>query len=149
MCVCVCVCVCVCLSVCVHPLTCDRVYVFVQICVCMHIRARAYAYVCRRARARVSVPSAALTGGRPRVRSAACHRSGSPAFAAVVTGTSRTTNAPWAARRGHTSVVDAAGAIYVIGGIGYNSSTNIMIGGYSRTYYRDVWKSTDGADRTR
>ena len=34
-------------------------------------------------------------------------------------------------------MVDAAGAIYVIGGVG-------------ATYYRDVWVSTDGgADRTR
>jgi hypothetical protein len=47
---------------------------------------------------------------------------------AGVTWTSRTTNAQWAARVGHTSVVDAAGAIYVIGGGGYN----------------DVWASTDG-----
>jgi hypothetical protein len=57
---------------------------------------------------------------------------------AGVTWTSRTTSAPWAARYSHTSVVDAAGAIYVIGG--YNTGT----------YYRDVWVSTDGgADRTR
>ncbi len=47
-------------------------------------------------------------------------------------------SAPWAAREGHTTVIAAAGAIYVIGGIG---------GG---TYYEDVWVSTDGgADRTR
>jgi hypothetical protein len=43
--------------------------------------------------------------------------------------------APWAARVGHTSVVDAAGAIYVIGG--YNRTT----------YYHDVWVSTDGGAR--
>ncbi len=40
-------------------------------------------------------------------------------------------NAPWAARYGHTSVIDAAGAIYVIGG--YNSTT----------LYNDVWACTD------
>ena len=40
--------------------------------------------------------------------------------------------APWAARRYHTSVVDAAGAIYVIGGL-----------------YNDVWASTDGGARGR
>ncbi len=58
---------------------------------------------------------------------------------AGVTWTSRTTSAPWGARFGHTSVVDAAGAIYVIGGYGVGS-----------TYYQDVWVSTDGgADRTR
>ncbi len=42
-------------------------------------------------------------------------------------------NAPWAGRSGHTSVIDAAGAIFVIGGYG----------GYP-TYFNDVWKSTDG-----
>jgi hypothetical protein len=48
-----------------------------------------------------------------------------------------TGSAPWGARYGHTSVIDAAGAIYVIGG-------------YGGTYYNDVWVSTDGgADRTR
>ncbi len=45
----------------------------------------------------------------------------------------RTASAPWAARFGHTSVIDAAGAIYVIGGQGYYN-----------TVYNDVWKSTDG-----
>ncbi len=55
-----------------------------------------------------------------------------------MTWTSRTLNASWAARYGHTSVIDATGAIYVIGG--RNGTT---------TYYKDVWVSTDGADRTR
>ena len=63
---------------------------------------------------------------------------GSCALAAGATWTSRTPRAQWAARYGHTSVIDAAGAIYVIGG---NSGT---------TFYKDVWVSTDkGADRTR
>ena len=44
-------------------------------------------------------------------------------------------NAPWAARYGHTSVIDAAGAIYVIGG--FDGSTR----------FRDVWASTDGGAR--
>jgi hypothetical protein len=49
--------------------------------------------------------------------------------------------APWAGRAGHTTVVDAAGAIYVLGGNSYNGTD---------TYYNDVWASTDGgADRTR
>jgi hypothetical protein len=52
-----------------------------------------------------------------------------------VTWTSRTTSAPWAGRGYHTSVIDAAGAIYVIGG--YNSGT----------WYKDVWVSTDGGAR--
>ena len=43
--------------------------------------------------------------------------------------------APWAARFGHTTVVDAAGAIYVIGGYG------------NGTFYSDVWVSTDGGAR--
>ncbi len=60
-----------------------------------------------------------------------------PICAAGVTWTSRTTSATWAARLGHTTVLDAAGAIYVIGGV-------------SGTSYQDVWVSTDGgADRTR
>ncbi len=54
--------------------------------------------------------------------------------AAGVTWTCRTASAPWAGRRGHTSVVDAAGAIYVIGGVGYD-------------VYQDVWASTDGGAR--
>ncbi len=58
--------------------------------------------------------------------------------AAGVTWTSRTTSAPWAARTGHTSVVDAAGAIYVIGG-GYYADGWI--------FYQDVWVSTDGGAR--
>jgi hypothetical protein len=66
-----------------------------------------------------------------------CHPSVRARSAAGITWTSRTTSAPWAARNGHTSVVDAAGAIYVIGG-------------YSGTSYRDVWASTDGgADWTK
>ncbi len=48
--------------------------------------------------------------------------------------TSRTAKAGWAARNGHTSVVDAAGAIYVIGGGGVGTTT----------FYADVWVSTDG-----
>ncbi len=60
-----------------------------------------------------------------------CHRPGSRASAAGVTWTCRTASAPWAARYGHTSVVDAAGAIYVIDG----------------NFLQDVWASTDGGAR--
>jgi hypothetical protein len=64
---------------------------------------------------------------------------GSRALAAGVTWTCRTSSAPWGARYWHTSVIDAAGAIYVIGGYGTG------IG-----YVQDVWVSTDGgADRAR
>ncbi len=55
--------------------------------------------------------------------------------AAGVTWMSRTANAAWAAREGHTSVIDAAGAIYVIGGYG------------GTIYLSDVWASTDGGAR--
>ncbi len=57
-------------------------------------------------------------------------------MAAGVTWTSRTTSAPWAGRFGQTTVIDAAGAIYVIGGYGDNF-----------THYDDVWVSTDGGAR--
>jgi hypothetical protein len=61
----------------------------------------------------------------------------SPICAAGVTWTLRTTSAPWAARVGHTTVIDAAGAIYVLGG-------------WNGTYFKDVWASTNGGeDRTR
>ncbi len=46
-------------------------------------------------------------------------------------------NAPWAARQGHTSVIDAAGAIYVLGGEGDGATR----------YPNDVWASTDGGAR--
>ncbi len=51
-------------------------------------------------------------------------------LAAGITWTSRTLKAGWGVREGHTSVIDAAGAIYVIGG-------------YDGTYFQDVWASTD------
>ena len=57
-----------------------------------------------------------------------------PALAAGVRWTLVIDGAPWAARYWHTSVVDAAGAIYVLGG--YDR--------FGRTTYRDVWASTDG-----
>ncbi len=61
-------------------------------------------------------------------------------FVAGVTWTNRTTSAQWAARTAHTSVVDAAGAIYVIGGFtGEGSGGSIL--------YQDVWASTDGGAR--
>jgi hypothetical protein len=49
------------------------------------------------------------------------------------------TDAPWAARHGHTSVIDAAGAIYVIGGRSNEDGRS--------THYKDVWVSTDGGVR--
>ncbi len=60
-------------------------------------------------------------------------------MAAGVTWTSRTLKAGWAARCGHTTVIDAAGAIYVIGGISGNYPNYI--------FFHDVWASTDGGAR--
>ncbi len=71
-----------------------------------------------------------MTGGRTRVRFALVIGR-PPICAAGATWTSRTTSASWAGRFGHTSVIDAAGAIYVIGG--WNG----------RVSYNDVWVSTD------
>ncbi len=62
----------------------------------------------------------------------------SRALAAGAMWRCRTTTAPWAGREGHTTVIDAAGAIYVIGG----SSSGI-----NSTYFNDVWVSTDGGAR--
>jgi hypothetical protein len=56
-------------------------------------------------------------------------------LAAGVNWTTRTAKAEWAERPAHTSVVDAAGAIYVIGGAGY------------RDCFQDVWVSADGGAR--
>jgi hypothetical protein len=81
-----------------------------------------------------SARTAALCG-RARVVALGCHRPGSRASAAGVTWTCRTASAGWAERWFHTSVVDAAGAIYVIGG--WNGGT----------FYADVWASTDGGAR--
>ena len=53
-------------------------------------------------------------------------------MAAGVSWTTRTTSAPWAARALHTSVIDAAGAIYVIGGKGRTGAL------------KDVYVSADG-----
>jgi hypothetical protein len=59
--------------------------------------------------------------------------------AAGVSWTSRTDSAPWDARKYHASVIDAAGAIYVIGGKQVDAEAR----------FQDVWKSADGgADRS-
>ena len=58
-------------------------------------------------------------------------------MAAGATFNNRTTSAPWAARYGHTSVIDAAGAIYVLGGTAGTTGPD----------YQDVWASTDGGSR--
>jgi hypothetical protein len=115
-----------------YSAVCVRACVCLRTCVCVCKRAgtgtlvvlrRPAGFIARPRRTRVRF---ALVIGR------------SPICAAGVTWTSRTTRAPWAARAGHTSVIDATGAIYVIGGF---SDTGT---------YKDVYVSTDGgADRTR
>ncbi len=67
------------------------------------------------------------------------HRRGRRAWAAGVTWASRTLKAEWAGRFAHTSVIDAAGAIYVIGGQGKDR--------LSGTEYQDVWASSDKGAR--
>ena len=57
----------------------------------------------------------------------------SPVVAAGATWRVVIANAPWAVRRSHTTVIDAAGAIYVLGG-----SDGVT------TNYNDVPVSTDG-----
>jgi hypothetical protein len=107
---CVCVCACVCGA---------------TACVCLGAEWALWGpavFIARPAAARARLRFGAI-GFRCRARSAA-----------GVTWTSRTTSAGWAGRLRHTSVVDAAGAIYVIGGT-------------SNTVYKDVWVSTDGGAR--
>ncbi len=65
------------------------------------------------------------------------HRPDWRALAAGVTWTSRTLKAEWAARAWHTTVVDAAGAIYIIGG---DQGGTIL--------FQDVCVSTDGGALT-
>jgi hypothetical protein len=69
-------------------------------------------------------------GGRPH-GFCVCHQS----FARMAAGATWAlviANAPWAGRYSHSTVIDAAGAIYVLGGYSSPSPS------------RDVWASTDG-----
>jgi hypothetical protein len=120
-CVCLCVSVCVCVCLCVKRLfACAS-----RLCGPSH-GDRRYLQLGARTAAMCAL-RAALAIGR-----FACVHAGA-------TWTSRTTSAPWAARYAHTTVIDAAGAIYVIGGYGSGS-----------TRYQDVWASIDGgADLSR
>jgi hypothetical protein len=63
--------------------------------------------------------------------------------AAGVTWSLVTSDALWAARHMHTTVIDAAGAMYLIGGLSYEKKNN--------SFYNinDVWVSANkGANRT-
>jgi hypothetical protein len=85
----------------------------------------------------------AILIARPAAAARARSRSGATGFrcrarsAAGRTFSNRTLQAEWAARYLHTSVVDAAGAIYVIGGV---DEVGVI-------FYNDVWVSTDGGAR--
>ena len=83
----------------------------------------------------IARPAPRVAAARARLRSVrpAGYRARS---AAGVTWTCRTAKAEWAGRSDHTSVVDAAGAIYVIGGAGGHDNS-----------LEDVWASTDGGAR--
>ncbi len=116
-----CLCVCLCVCVCVFGTT-------VRVCV--------GAVVARRGRAVLIARPAARAAARAWLRFGAIGRVDAR-LAAGVTWISRTTSAEWAARYGHTSVIDAAGAIYVIGGWS----------GAGGNRYNDVWASTDGGVR--
>jgi hypothetical protein len=95
--------------------------------------------------ARTLVARAATCGIYSSARAVRCGRARVVAFGAIgrvsralaagVNWTCRTASAGWAGRWGHTSVVDAAGAIYVIGG---------YAGGI---VFHDVWASADGGAR--
>ena len=102
-----CVCVCVCVPACHATVQAPR--------------------VARRGPA-VFTARPATDGGR----ACACSFVPPAVLAAGVSWTSRTLKAGWAARWGHSTVIDAAGAIYVIGG---RNGT---------TYFNDVLVSTDG-----
>ncbi len=132
-CVCVCACVCVCGCVCVFNLC-------VFVCVHVRVRQRCVRTLVAGATGTGGIYSSAATVGRRRVRFA-LFTGRSRALGAGITWTSRTTSAPWAGRGFHTSVVDVAGAIYVIGGQKFQSGA---------AFYQDVWASTNGgAGRTR
>ncbi len=134
-----CLCECACACVCASPPHFRACVFYVCVCgerVCAPRRC-ARSLPARRQRA-VSIARPAPRALRPRARGCVrCHPPGSRASAAGVTWTSRTASAPWADRAFHTSVADAAGAIYVIGGRGTDSTT----------FYADVWASTDGGAR--
>ncbi len=105
------------------------VCVFVCVCVCVP---RGYAgTLVVLGGPTVLIDRAQRAGGRVCV--CVCAIGGHNASAVGVTWTSRTPKASWTARYGHTSVIDAAGAIYVLGG-------------YDGKYLADVWVSTDGGE---
>lgn len=94
--------------------------------------------------------------GKCGIYSSACDAPSDTCAFAVVTGrfadvaagkswSNLVSSAPWANREYHTTVIDAAGAIYVIGGTSFNYANATD----TETNYNDVWKSSDGGDPTR
>jgi hypothetical protein len=141
MCIRMCPCVWVCARMCAVVSACAWVCAFISdciftrvcsTCVCVCVCSERV-WQCRGAAATCGIYSSALRRAlRPRARGCVLgHRPGSRASAAGVTWTSLSTYAEWDNRYGHTSVIDAAGAIYVIGGEGIG-------------FFQDVWASTDG-----
>jgi hypothetical protein len=132
-----CVRACACVRTCVSV----RVFAYVCACVCVCVGGGGVVCVCSE---RVCAPRRCARTLVPRRRLAvfiarpATRLSGSHALAAGAMWRCRTASAPWAGRSGHTSVIDAAGAIYVIGGYSYNGTN---------TYFNDVWVSTDAGAR--
>jgi hypothetical protein len=126
------------MCVCVRAFPSDGIYACARVrrvCVCVCARARTL--MARRRRAVFIARPHGGACGRARAFCVWCHWPSSRALAAGVTWTSRTTSAPWAGREQHTSVIDAAGAIYVIGGFNNGGDTK----------FNDVWASTDGGAR--
>jgi hypothetical protein len=128
-----------------HARVCVSVFAYVCLCVCaivcVCVCARARARVPRRcARTLVERRGLAVFIARIYIYIWPAPTRAFVGFARVLVAgamwRSRTKTAPWAARFGHTSVVDAAGAIYVIGG---RAS--------SGTDFNDVWVSADGGTR--
>jgi hypothetical protein len=148
----VCVCKSVCVRACARARLCVRVRVRAWVCCSIgkHLRARVVracacvcvcgTTVCVRLGAEWALRDHAVLIARPAaarawLRSGATGR-GVARLVAGRTFSNRTLKAEWAARYGHTSVIDAvSGAIYVIGGSG------------GSTFLQDVWASTDGGAR--
>jgi hypothetical protein len=120
-----CVCVCVCVGLCGFMCLCDCVCVCSERVCAMPRRCSRTLVVRRRLAVFIARPAPRRSFVEVRARSAA-----------GASWSCRTKTAPWAGRVGHTSVVDAAGTIYVIGG---RNDTD--------TVFNDVWASTDGGAR--
>ncbi len=126
----------VCVSACACVCVCERVYVCVCVCVSVCVCVCMYMYMHRFKHVRICMRLC-------RDRTTSCNATGffarpssALSCAAGVTFIARTLSAPWAGRYSHTSVIDAAGAIYVLGGLGSGA-----------TRFQDAWVSTDGGAR--